>query len=85
MLLRIFKIDSENLQCETELPLPSTTVSFAQCPTHAVEMHTLDVFQITILTSNGNIHTICPILLKEMFFKEDHFSSILIQLEDLIS
>lgn len=46
--------------------------SFAQSP--PANDITLDIFQVHFLTSNGDLYSLCPLLLRSMKLREEHFS-----------
>lgn len=47
-------------------------------------MGTLDHLCVTIMTKNGHLYTLMPLLLQHMVLKEDHFSNILVLVNDII-
>ena len=82
--LRYFNLQSNGLAEEVSYAIKRDTVCFSQAPAHSIDMQTLDIFQVTTITKRGEIHSLCPIVLQEMVFAEEHFSSILIALQDMI-
>ena len=51
-------------------------VSFTQ--SGIMDIGTLDLFCISLLTSCGHVYTLSPLLLQHMVLKEEHFSNILL-------
>ena len=73
-MLLLFNLHAIGLTRETEFLVKPDTVAFTQAASHCTEMHTLDVFQITLLTAKGDLFSLCPVLLQEMALQDDHFS-----------
>ena len=49
------------------------------------ELLTLDFFNVTLQTRNGDLYTLNPILFQHMVLREEHFSNCLVLLGDMIT
>ena len=57
-------------------------VSFAQAHPKTIEFYGLDIFQIHFLTKEGHLYALSPFLPQEVILREEHFSQILVLLND---
>jgi hypothetical protein len=44
----------------------------------------LDIFQVHILTENGHLYSLCPVLPKTLILRDEHFSQIDVLLNDQV-
>lgn len=62
-------------------------VAFSQYESNSDEdsgVFSLDFFNVTFLTKNGDLYTLSPIILQKMVMKDDYLSSCFILLQDII-
>ena len=59
-------------------------VSFAQAHPKSTEFYGLDSFQIHFLTKEGHIYSLCPYMPQTIVLRDEHFSQILVLLNDKI-
>ena len=97
---KIFSLCAEGMPCELSFELSQLVtdshrygnfnkdlefVAFSQSsPQKDDEMQTLDYFNVTFLTRNGHLYTLCPVLLRQNIMKEEHFSQVQLLINDLI-
>ena len=67
-----------NFNCNLEF------VSFSQCAPESSELCSLDFLCVTFLTTNGHCFTLTPLLLQHMVLREEHFSTILVLVNDML-
>ena len=60
-------------------------VSFTQSPSESVQLGSLDFFCVSFLTKNSHIYTLTPLLLQNMVMREEHFSSTLLSISDMLA
>jgi hypothetical protein len=87
----MFELSKAGLPISKKYPLKGTDllskerfVSFTQCSGQASEKESLDILQVLLLTEKGHVYSLCPVLTSIMVFKEDYFTQILLQLEDMV-
>ena len=95
---KIYDLLSAGLSCETTYNLHDLVpshhkygsfnkglefVSFTQCSPLTYDLCTFDIFSVHFMTKNGDIYLLNPVLMQVMIFREDHFSQILVMLNNL--
>ena len=67
-----------NFNCNLEF------VGFSQCAAESSDLCSLDYLCVTFLTKNGHCFMLTPLLLQHMVLREEHFSTILVLVNDMI-
>ena len=95
---RLFALLSPGLACETTYQLHDLVrstdrygkfnenlefVSFTQCAPMSHDLCTCDIFAVHLLTKNGDVYLLNPVLLQVMAFREDYFSQLLVMINNL--
>ena len=60
-------------------------MSFTQSTPESVQLGSLDFFCVTFLTKNSHIYFLTPLLLQHMVMREEHFSSTLLSINDMLA
>ena len=94
----LFSLLSPGLACETTYQLHDLVrsknrygkfnqnlefVSFTQCAPVSHDLCTCDIFAVHLLTKNGDVYLLNPVLLQVMTFREDYFSQLLVMINNL--
>lgn len=74
------KLDLTPPHSPYKVPAKLNFVSFSQAS--SAEDLGLSLFQILFLTAQGEVYTLCPLILDEMMFTKDTFDLMMVKLEE---
>ena len=74
------KLDLPPPHSPYKVPAKLNFVSFSQAS--SAEDLGLSLFQILFLTAQGEVYTLCPLILDEMMFTKDTFDLMMVKLEE---